>query len=72
MAKRKVKDIIVNKDWCKGCGICIRFCPSKILGMEKGQKCYVIDKEKCIGCQLCELRCPDFAIEVIFEDEGKE
>jgi 2-oxoglutarate ferredoxin oxidoreductase subunit delta len=67
MAK-KVKEIIVNTEWCKGCGICVHFCPKKVLKLDKGNKAVVADLDSCIGCKLCELRCPDFAIEVKFLD----
>jgi len=62
--------IEINPDLCKGCGICITFCPQKVLTMELIKEVPVVsDIEKCIGCCFCELRCPDFAIEVIKEDE---
>jgi 2-oxoglutarate ferredoxin oxidoreductase subunit delta len=51
----------INTEWCKGCGICIRFCPQKVLVM-KEFKAFAQQPEKCTSCQLCELRCPDFAI----------
>ncbi|MDD3656031.1 MAG: 4Fe-4S binding protein [Atribacterota bacterium] len=56
--------ITVNEDWCKSCGICIQFCPKKVLvSNEKG--CPVAKNiDDCINCMLCELRCPDFAIHV--------
>jgi 2-oxoglutarate ferredoxin oxidoreductase subunit delta len=56
--------ITVNEDWCKSCGICIHFCPKKVLiSNEKG--CPVAKNiDDCIHCNLCELRCPDFAINV--------
>ncbi len=56
--------IIVNEEWCKSCGICINYCPKKVLvANEKGYP--VAEKiDDCIQCMLCELRCPDFAIRV--------
>lgn len=55
--------IKVNVDWCKGCEICVAFCPKNVLEMEGG-KVKVARAEDCIKCMLCELRCPDFAITV--------
>lgn len=52
----------LNRDTCKGCGICVAFCPTNVLEMAEDNKCEIINIEKCIKCGLCELRCPDFAI----------
>ncbi|MDN5348370.1 MAG: 2-oxoglutarate ferredoxin oxidoreductase subunit delta [Clostridia bacterium] len=60
----------INSDWCKGCGICIAFCPRKVLGTGPEGKPEVIRPEACTACGLCELRCPDYAIEVL-EQGGK-
>jgi len=57
--------IEINRDYCKGCGICVAFCPKRVLGMDDHEKAVVEDLEKCNACRLCELRCPDIAIEVI-------
>jgi len=59
--QKKDKLLKIKKDWCKGCGICVEFCPKKVLIL-KDEKVEIDDLEKCIKCGLCELRCPDFAI----------
>jgi len=56
----KVKIHIIPR-FCKGCEICVRLCPTQVLGMEMF-KAKVVDVDKCILCMACELRCPDFAI----------
>jgi len=54
--------IIVNKEWCKKCRICIDLCPNNaLISDEEGYPKY---EKLCTRCKLCELRCPDFAIEV--------
>lgn len=53
---------------CKGCGICVAFCPKKCLALDGMGKVYQ-SGEDCIGCGQCQLRCPDFAIEVVKEAE---
>lgn len=55
--------IVIIEANCKGCAICVEFCPTKVLGLRRG-KVVVLNPEKCTGCQLCDLRCPDFAITV--------
>ena len=58
--------IHVFPDWCKGCAICVAFCPVGVLSMEN-QKAVVTHPEKCIRCYLCARRCPDFAIGIADE-----
>lgn len=70
MSKKKVGIVHINRDWCKGCGICVHFCPTKTLCMNEF-KAYVDDPEKCTACMMCELRCPDFAIEVEISEMDK-
>ncbi|HOE56080.1 MAG TPA: 4Fe-4S binding protein [Bacillota bacterium] len=53
--------IIINPAWCKGCGICVAFCPVKVLALEN-DKVVMTDVDKCTQCGMCELRCPDYAI----------
>ena len=49
---------------CKGCGICVEFCPKKVLAVSDIEKVEVVAEDACIKCGFCELRCPDFAIMV--------
>ena len=68
MAKKKLKEHIINRDWCKGCGICIAMCPKNVLELDHKEKAVAARLEDCIACQLCEQICPDLAIEVIIEE----
>lgn len=63
--------VIINQDACKGCGLCVRACPQKILILDKNSintsgynPAVCIDMEKCIGCIMCARTCPDVCIEV--------
>ncbi|HWR08579.1 4Fe-4S binding protein [Sporomusa sp.] len=48
--------------FCKGCGICVEFCPKKVLKLDDLAKIEVAQAEDCVACGQCELRCPDYAI----------
>lgn len=69
MARKKLKELVINENWCKGCRICVSFCPKEVLEMDSREKAVVVQPEACICCTLCELRCPDLAIEVLTEQE---
>lgn len=71
MARQKLIEIIINRDWCKGCGICIHFCPTKVLELDVREKAVAVRPEDCICCKMCELRCPDLAIGVLTEKGEK-
>lgn len=68
--------IQVNKDWCKGCHICVEVCPQHVLevdqeGFLRGfHPVRVARPEDCTLCRQCELLCPDLAISV--EDVERE
>ncbi len=47
---------------CKGCGICVEFCPKKVLELNEVEKVEAVHPDACIACRQCEMRCPDYAI----------
>ncbi|MFT5875222.1 MAG: 2-oxoglutarate ferredoxin oxidoreductase subunit delta [Clostridium sp.] len=57
-------EITLKKERCKGCGICVAFCPKNVLALDTLGKIFVINEDACINCGQCELRCPDYAIYV--------
>jgi 2-oxoglutarate ferredoxin oxidoreductase subunit delta len=55
-------EIHIFDNWCKGCGLCIEFCPPGVLALGTDNRPKAIYPEKCTVCRWCELHCPDFAI----------
>lgn len=70
MQVRKMSKVIIGRDKCKGCLLCVGVCPKKILIIDdklnrRGTKpVAVTDESACIGCGMCYVICPDTAIEV--------
>jgi 2-oxoglutarate ferredoxin oxidoreductase subunit delta len=61
------KKLFVQKvfaDWCKGCGICIAFCPANVFEKSDSSMPLIKDPDACTGCRFCEFHCPDFAISI--------
>ncbi|MFA6221573.1 MAG: ferredoxin family protein [Desulfomonilaceae bacterium] len=76
--------IRIDRERCKGCGLCITVCPKKKIEISPtlNTKGYypatfleedIDDTEKieCTGCALCAITCPDIAIEVYREEKQK-
>lgn len=63
--RRGVYEIRIRKSWCKACGLCIAWCPQKVLVPDDENYPVAVRKDNCINCKLCEWHCPDFAIEII-------
>ena len=71
-------EVFVNQEFCKGCGICVHFCPAKAIRLSaefnrKGVNVPVpAETGECSGCRTCELYCPDFAIAIRGDEAGAE
>ncbi len=66
-----MEKLIIKKEACKGCGLCVTACPKKILAVSvtnsNNQGYFMVeelDPEKCIACGFCATMCPDCVIEV--------
>jgi len=64
---------VVDRERCKGCGLCIVMCPFGVLAFSTDYNTsgYTVvamaQPEQCTGCALCAQTCPDVAIEVYRE-----
>lgn len=59
---RKRGRVRVFRNWCKGCGLCIAFCPQEVFAEDEEHHPVVAHPERCVACQWCTIHCPDFAI----------
>lgn len=64
-------NITINEDLCKGCGLCTRVCPKKILQISSKKlnargyhPAEVTDIAACIACAACARTCPDVVIRI--------
>lgn len=55
------KRLVIESNMCKGCGICVAFCPKGALELVN-EKVARKEGTDCVACGLCELRCPDYAL----------
>jgi 2-oxoglutarate ferredoxin oxidoreductase subunit delta len=62
--------INISREFCKGCELCMFFCPQKIISLssELNSNGYLTavctNSEGCTGCAVCATVCPEAAIEV--------
>jgi 2-oxoglutarate ferredoxin oxidoreductase subunit delta len=62
--------IVIDKEKCKGCLLCIEFCPRKVIKKSNKMNRYgikpveFIDNQTCLGCGHCVLVCAESCIEV--------
>ncbi|MFZ7103958.1 MAG: 4Fe-4S dicluster domain-containing protein [Peptococcaceae bacterium] len=62
--------LIIAKEKCKECLLCVANCPKKLLAVSNETNnmgyhpVYLSDEEKCTSCSLCAIMCPDTVIQV--------
>ena len=40
----------IHIERCKGCGICVAFCPKKVLAVNEIEKVEIVNEKDCIKC----------------------
>ncbi|OGW13413.1 MAG: hypothetical protein A3G93_01555 [Nitrospinae bacterium RIFCSPLOWO2_12_FULL_45_22] len=71
-------EVVINEILCKGCELCIVFCPQSCITLSQGKinpEGYLLpvisEPEKCNACGICGQMCPDMAISVYRLKESK-
>jgi 2-oxoglutarate ferredoxin oxidoreductase subunit delta len=60
----------ITEDRCKGCGLCVEFCPKDCLSMSEAlnrigyHPAVLLKPDDCTGCALCAQMCPETAIRI--------
>ncbi len=60
----------VQRDICKGCGLCVEFCPQHALKLADGLNAIgyhpveLVHAEACNSCTICAMMCPDHGLSV--------
>lgn len=49
-------------NWCKGCGLCVEFCPQNVFELDARGRPVIAHMERCTACHWCDTHCPDLAI----------
>lgn len=66
--------IVINKDLCKSCKICMNACPKKLIKTSSSVNSIGVhyaefddENRECLGCALCAESCPEAAIVEVYK-----
>jgi NAD-dependent dihydropyrimidine dehydrogenase PreA subunit len=60
---------VVDKNTCKGCGICEESCQVGAVSVSEKEGCAVVNLDRCLGCGICVTRCPTESISLFKKPE---
>jgi 2-oxoglutarate ferredoxin oxidoreductase subunit delta len=66
--------ITIDPERCKGCDICVHYCPPKVLRLGQTRNTLnhrvveLFDEARCTGCEICAKVCPDLAITAVYRE----
>lgn len=70
--------VMIDRERCKGCALCVGVCPHQLLQMESGyntrgyRPVQLTDSAgQCTGCGVCAVICPDVVFSVYREGRVK-
>jgi len=76
--RAREKVLVILQEQCKECGLCVEFCPKKVLCFTDiyNRKGYhpvtACDIDACVNCEFCERICPDMAIFLASREEAQQ
>lgn len=61
--------LVIDKDRCKGCALCVQVCPKNTLYIDREMVNAlgyypVVASEGCIACGFCSIVCPDVVFSI--------
>lgn len=66
--------IVIDRDTCKGCYLCVNVCPKGLLQKSKEPNAHGFfpiefndTQNECLGCAMCATHCPDIAIREVYK-----
>jgi|SRR3990172_395813 len=68
-AVKKPAKVSIDAQMCKGCDLCVFYCPQETLAMAntvnaRGMRFAQVVQDNCTGCQECARVCPDVCITI--------